>query len=488
MKRKQFLMLPTLIFLLTSMICPAQKKEISISVDPRFELVSTVCRLADFDEYNMSSYPDYYKAVGENFAEFKDHRAVRLIKKLRVEHSIAYNAPMGFASYMESIDKLRPIVPMDHVPEDLDQRWTPEAIAEFAKALQEFVTDTDFKVFLKENEKRYEIAVKRFHEIVKEEDPVLWFNNYFGTDAENDFQLVLGLQNGGANYGARATDSQGYTTLYSVIGCRAQDEDGMPEFSKRTVSTVIHEFCHSYTNPIVSASKDLLEDSGRKMYERLGTTMSKMAYGGWEVMMYEYFVRACVVRYMHLEKGLEAAWKQAEGDIKRGFVGLDKFADKLMEYEVNRDKYPTFQDFVPELAPFFEQLASEINVLTEQEEKEEEAKWEKLKKEGPQLLKMTPANNNNQVSHDVQELKFYFDREMNPEGMAVMTSDDEKAKFPELAGTPYYDKENTVFIMKVKLEPNTLYKFSLNHPTTLGFEDTNGLGLYPVYVEFKTRK
>ena len=88
--------------------------------------------------------------------------------------------------------------------------------------------------------------------------------------------------------------------------------------------------------------------------------MAKMAYGSWEIMMYEYFVRACVVRFMYQEKGLQAAWKQAERDIKRGFIGLDRFADKLMEYEANRDIYPEFKDFVTQLIPFFEELAAQI--------------------------------------------------------------------------------------------------------------------------------
>ena len=126
--------------------------------------------------------------------------------------------------------------------------------------------------------------------------------------------------------------------------------------------------------------------------------------------------------------------------------------------------------------------------MTDEQEKEEQAKWDKLKLEGPQLTKMIPDNNNKSVSCDLKEIKFYFDREMNPEGMAVMTDDDDNAKFPELEGTPYFDEGNTVFVMKVKLKPNTLYKFSLNHRTTLGFKDMNGLSLYPVEVEFKTGK
>lgn len=488
MKKKQSLKLITLFLLATSSICSAQKNTITISVDPRVELVSTVCRLADFEEYNMTSYPDYSQEVESYFADFKDHRAVILMKELRQKYGMAYNAPMGFAVYLESIEKLKPIVPMKTIPDGLDQRWTPEAVIEFADGLKEFVKDTNFKKFLKSNEVRYNAAVERFTEIIKEEDPVDWFNKYFGTNADSDYQLILGLQNGGANYGSHTVDLNGQTTLFSFIGCWAQDDKGMPVFSKGTVSTVIHEFCHSYTNPIVSASSDLLEEAGQKMFLRLGETMENLAYGSWEVMMYEYFVRACVVRYVHLEKGLEAAWLQAERDIKRGFVGLDKFADKLMEYEANREKYPEFQDFVPELVPFFEDLAAKINDLTDAQKKEEQAKLDKLKAEGPQLLKMIPENNDKKVSSELQEIKFYFDRAMNPDGMAVMTDDDDDAKFPDLTDTPYYDEGNTVFVMKVKLEPNTLYKFSLNHPSTLGFKDINGIGLYPVYVEFTTGK
>ena len=75
-------------------------EEISISVDPRVELFSTIHRLAGTHQYDDNHLPGYIRDVEDHFGRFRDHRAVRLAVELRESHNLDGNSPMALAVYL----------------------------------------------------------------------------------------------------------------------------------------------------------------------------------------------------------------------------------------------------------------------------------------------------------------------------------------------------------------------------------------------------
>ena len=51
--------------------------KITIEVDPRVELISIVCRLAGYPEYNDGTLRPYVKAVEKHFGDFDGHPAIK---------------------------------------------------------------------------------------------------------------------------------------------------------------------------------------------------------------------------------------------------------------------------------------------------------------------------------------------------------------------------------------------------------------------------
>ena len=125
-----------------------------------------------------------------------------------------------------------------------------------------------------------------------------WFDRFFGSRPGASFQVALGLLNGGSNYGPSVAGGEGGEQLYCVLGCWQTDDDGKPMFGKPVVSTVAHEFCHSYCNPLVDRHLAALQPSGEKLFALTEAAMREQAYANARTVLCESLVRACVVRYV----------------------------------------------------------------------------------------------------------------------------------------------------------------------------------------------
>ena len=69
--------------------------------------------------------------------------------------------------------------------------------------------------------------------------------------------------------------------------------------------------------------------------------------------MYESAVRACVASYIRSSFEPEYLQNYLDNEAGCGFVWTKELSNLLRTYEANRDKYPTFESFFPEIITFF---------------------------------------------------------------------------------------------------------------------------------------
>jgi hypothetical protein len=81
--------------------------------------------------------------------------------------------------------------------------------------------------------------------------------------------------------------------------------------------------------------------------------MKSQAYGSWQTMMYELLVRACEVRYAYANNGQQYAERIGRYQVSRGFLWTMELSEVLADYEMQRDKYPTLESFMPRVIEFF---------------------------------------------------------------------------------------------------------------------------------------
>jgi hypothetical protein len=445
-------------------------RQLEVRIDPRVELLSIVFRLAGNDEYNMeNSQSPYSEEVDKAFEPFREHPAVRLARELREKTGVSFDAVMSMAVHLaDDVSQPKPRAPLDPRPSRLDNRWSREDADRFIAALGDFVKDTDFTGFIARNHDLYEKSAARFAPVINRRDYIGWFDRFLGSRPHATFCVIVGMLNGGGNYGVGVRYADGREEISPVIGVPEWDAAGLPVVKETIAGTIVHELCHSYTNAYVDRFADRLEAAGDTLYARNTETMKSQAYGSGRTVLYESLVRTVVTHYTFSADGAEAGRTRAAAEMRRGFKWILDLNKLLDEYDANRTGYPGFESFMPRVVEFFDETAANYDALL--------AKF-------PRVVSMTPENSAKDVDPATPSIYVAFDRPMADGWSFVGGGPD----FPKLDGSASYDPSGRMVSIGVKLEPAHDYRFSLNGGRFCGFVSEEGYPLEPVPVAFRTR-
>ncbi len=447
-----------------------KKRAIAVRVDPRVELVSLVFRLAGNPEYGKGQVRSYVKDVKEHFASVESHELVEYAAGLRSKYGVSYDACMGMAVHLKAEDEWALRFPLEPRPGGLDGRWKGRSAEEFVSRLNLFIKDGKFDEFYEQHKELYETTEQRMESLLEEEVHSEWFDEFFGARPGARFTVIPALLNGGSCYGPHVTTPGGEEEFYCILGVWKTDWTGRPKFDKSVVGTIVHEFCHSYTNTVVDRHAEAFRGAGEAMFPHVEEAMRRQAYGTWKTMMYESLVRASVIRYKQRFESPGVVLREIGRQNQRGFVWVGELSELLGEYEENRDTYPTLDDFAPRIVDFFNDYAKEFD-----------AKHQKAP--APQVVSMVPNSGDEQVDPALTEIRVEFDQPMH-DGRWSMCGGGEL--FPKVVGDVSYDEDCKVWTAPVRLKPNHQYRFWLNSQWFHGFQNAEGVPLESVEVRFTT--
>jgi len=102
----------------------------------------------------------------------------------------------------------------------------------------------------------------------------------------------------------------------------------------------------------------MLKESGEFIYPYHRAKLVTQGYTSYKIMMNEYLVRACVIRFLHSKEDFKTINRQMKIDESKGFPKIRELVDLLERYEANRNKYSTMSDFMPVIADYFNTYAA----------------------------------------------------------------------------------------------------------------------------------
>ena len=112
----------------------------------------------------------------------------------------------------------------------------------------------------------------------------------------------------------------------------------------------VHEFGHSFVNASFYNQEisDYIQFHEAQLTKEIKETMQQEGMGSLTGYLVEHVVRLLEIRIASIYFGNENAQKIRSEN--KGFVFLAEMENKLIdEFEKNREKYPTYADFIPEL-------------------------------------------------------------------------------------------------------------------------------------------
>jgi len=452
-------------FVLTFLLWPVEAlraQAYRVGVDPRVELISILFRLAGNDEYNQCRVPAYDKAIEQYFAPYRNHRAVQLARGL----DLGFDAPMSLAVHIADVDSLTERVPLDRPGIKLDKRWQPAKTREFLAAARKFVSDTNFAGFLKSQQALYDETNARLRTFVQEKADLEWYNRFFGTRSPVRFIVVPGMANGGPSYGASFLADDGVEEMYAIPGVWLVDATGLPQFRPEWRDTMVHEFIHSYSNPVVDKFAGQMEKAASQMNQPVRGAMQRQGYGDWKTLLYESMVRATTIQYIQEHDGSEAAQRMIQQDYSRSFFWMSDLCSLLAAYQKNRPQYPTLETFMPKVVAFFNDEASRMGELA--------TKYEQTR---PTVISMSVVDGATDVDPELAEIVVKFSRPMSTEDRNT------DPRFRK----GHFDATGTVLTIPVSLQADHDYQFSLRWPNGQAFTSADGVPFQPVSLHFRTR-
>ena len=337
--------------LLTAATARTAAQSIEPRVSEEVELMSALARTAGYEEYAMNLGGSYTADIDSCMGPCRTHPAVAFMQEIRRTNGISYDAVMSMALLLKYCDGRFVLMPQQETM--LDKRWATVDKERFLALLSDFHARSRFRDFFVAHEPLYAAGIAAFRESIMTGFDQTWYADFYGTEAQETFTVVIGFCNGGQNYGIRRHPEGGPEEAVSVIGY-VVDSNGVPQYDGSYLALLIHEFNHSFVNPLLTDHAALLERSGKILLATTRYAMAVQAYGNWQTLLNESLVRAATICYMQAhDYPLRTVKAMLVEELSRNFYWMPELVGLLHEYERERSAYPTFASFCPRIAAFF---------------------------------------------------------------------------------------------------------------------------------------
>lgn len=432
-----------------------------VKVDERLELTSIACRIAGYEEYVNNNIHTYTREIDDYFEPYSKHPLIEYLKTLKLTQEIAYDAITASAFLFTLTDGRVKINSEINLSEYVkyDPRWTVPSIKKYITLLNSFYQETDFAAFYAAHKSLYQKSCRTTS--VLDSIKTDWFAEFYGRPVPK-IVLYLSLCNGNNNY---ALPVLGNDVIRIVIGCNVLI-DQTPQISESVLPTIIHEIAHYYTNPIALKYSSSMSDAMSKVYEYVSSPMEKIACGNSHIMAGEWLNELFATLYFKDKHGM--LLYNVANDENMGFIWMNRAIQFMDNFYLDRELYPTIEEYMPQIVGFVNQLPEQMNKIVEE-----------YNNRYPYVVNTYPANGST-ISPDITEIRIAFSQPMfdscgfNPIG--------DKLNFSP--ASIHWGQDKRTLIIPVKLVSNSNYGIEL---TRYAFIGENGHRLKVNYtLTFKT--
>jgi hypothetical protein len=451
-----------------------------VRVDLRVEVASVVCRLAGYPEFQAPGLADYDDAALRWFGAHRHHPTVKLFQALKRERGMGYNGALDLALLAVSERKWTPRVPLNPRPATLDDRWDAATARRALAALGAFAKETRASAFFASQAPRQREAEAALAKALEGHVDLDWHPRVFAPRGPLVVQVVPGLLVGPNNYGIRVEVPGQATEIIQIIGTpqhRSADPIAYPQ--EEVAALQVHELGHPFVNPWVEAHAARLRAAGERLVEANRAELEASAYGRWQAMLNETFVRALAIRYFE-DAGRKGQVRLALADDRaKGLLWTADFAEALKPSQPGAPV--SFAESEPRLLAVLDRWAEAPAERIAQARSRFAQEAEARLKEGPQILSRTPTQDG-EVAAGELILELRFDRPMT--GKTFISQAEGPAM--ELTGKPAWDGDRSVLRVPVRLKPGR-HAFELNREGVPGFAGKDGESLTPQRWTFTVR-
>ncbi len=457
----------------------------NIGVDERFELVNIAFRLTGKNVFVYTDPANYMANIDNYFSKYKNHELIKFLRQRyepmsMIEIGTATNLAADIEITSKGIVVTNQWIPFvkyeEYGVDKHDWDWSEAEFKECVKLLNKFYKDTKFHQFFLSNRSFYASIEKEFQKLVDQIDTA-WFQDVFSKPYEMD-NIWLVPSNGVHNFATLRKDAAGNSYNNCEIACPLTNAAGEFIFSEGTFQTLIHEICHNYTSPICQQNEAFFKEICDTLYNtKVGKVLRANAYGDPGAFTYEGINRLCEFYYYQTHNTFDSVEldRRIHNDETKGFIWLEEMLRLMDVFASNRDIYPDFQSFVPQLHGFLSEVANNMDKYY----------WPKYQLLFPRVVATYPANGA-VVDTNVTAIYVFFSQPMfTPMRFSEGVNDRSDVTFlpVDFDNISWVDGYTYKVPLSEPLKPKTKYGFRINRPVS----DKYHYGIPPYDLIFETK-
>jgi len=317
-----------------------------VKADERVELLYTIEYLAKSPF--VSQHQTLIKwDIEDNFSKFKEHEAVILFKKMEKELGFTYYRPLNWILQFSNFPKFEKYRTAFNCGELINKN-DKDYLKKFRLALIDFYKKTNFEKFYNSHSEFYNDFLSKVEKSKTLLNIPKYLEEFYGTKLFS-YNVILSplLHQGG--YNLEFKNNSGNIEVIAIIGPNGEIEFN-PVFDSDFLEKdlMIHEFSHSFVNPLVEKYKTLISNLEEEYFnDSLKISSKRQGYSEWESVFDEILVRANTILITKKYYGEKDANNLLKYELNAGFYLIPKVLKIMNEYENNRQKYKTYNDFFP---------------------------------------------------------------------------------------------------------------------------------------------
>jgi len=328
--------------------------QINVLVHPQVELISIIQIIGGYPDllpFLVSGQEfDYKSRVKEHFGPFAGHAAVQMFDRLSEQpRKLNFSAPTNIMLYTDANLQVRKDIALDDfVISRIDGM---DSLNVFLGLMRDFAVTSGFNEFFQAHSGFYRSMIGQTIQDLGDYNYIEELESFYGR-SQQSYNIILVSLYSSLGYGNNLLLPNGKREIFNTLGS-GKLRDGLPCFGdeKHLKYMARHEFSHPFINPVTELYQDdvmAFEANFDKVPERA----RQRVCGEWEECINEFIIRAITTWLAKQECSELGEWAY-KYEMNTGMIYLDELLEKITYYQAYRHKYPTINDFYPELLKVF---------------------------------------------------------------------------------------------------------------------------------------
>ncbi len=313
-----------------------------VTIDPRIELLNIVQRFAG-SKMVRNDGCGYSDSVDEWFEPYAAHPVVEMMKELE-EREFDHDAPVHFMLLYDGVPLEKKSFRYEqHIAESQEIRLQyigeKEEFQTWIELMNDFAQQSRFAEFFKGQASFYRTQLDKVGMKLAGMKIVEAITDWYGYRS-GDFTIIIAPLSRMGGYGPCVVDGDDNQHNFCIVG-------------SVDLITLVHEFSHSYINPLVMDSYEEVQKTEVLCNEQVLKRMYA-CYNQWWVIVIEHFVRIAVIRILRRLEDKFRIEVALENEERQGFLYIRFLNERCEEYERSGE---TFKAYYPRFVKALQDLA-----------------------------------------------------------------------------------------------------------------------------------